>query len=535
MSRGRWLMAAAAALGLVAASCASGGTTGTSAPTATAAAPTTAIPAPTTTASTATPPTTGKPSVTTSTEPPTGPAGTTRLHFEYGPITIHPGQNNIQFSKGAVPKPTEDGWILRMAPNLRYADGTVPPVDVLHLHHGVWLNASRHDSTFPAYPERFMAAGEEKTITQFPPGFGYEYKASDQWIINYMLHDLTPNGGQVWITYDLDFLPATAPAAKDIRAARPIWMDVQNGSGYPVFDVIKGTGTDGTYTYPDQATDPYHGKPPANVWTVDRDGVLIATGGHLHPGGLHDDMYLDRNGASAHLFEAEAHYFEPAGAVSWDVATTVTNPDWRVTVHAGDALRVTSTYDSSKASWYESMGIMVAWMADPAPGDQDSDPFTTPVDQPGQLTHGHLPENDNHGGGGEELKDPTQRPIATTPQAGDISIAGFAYGAGDMSAIDPIPTVKAGQTLTFDNQDAPLGPGIWHSITACAAPCNKSTGIAYPLADGNVAFDSGQLGTGGPPTAGRVTWQTPADLQPGLYTYFCRIHPFMRGAFDVTS
>jgi plastocyanin len=181
------------------------------------------------------------------------------------------------------------------------------------------------------------------------------------------------------------------------------------------------------------------------------------------------------------------------------------------------------------------MGIMVAWMADPAPGDQDSDPFTRPVDQPGQLTHGHLPENDNHGGGGEELKDPTQRPIATTPQAGDISIAGFAYGAGDMSAIDPIPTVKAGQTLTFDNQDAPLGPGIWHSITACAAPCNKSTGIAYPLADGNVAFDSGQLGTGGPPTAGRVTWQTPADLQPGLYTYFCRIHPFMRGAFDVTS
>jgi len=104
-----------------------------------------------------------------------------------------------------------------------------------------------------------------------------------------------------------------------------------------------------------------------------------------------------------------------------------------------------------------------------------------------------------------------------------------------MSAIDPIPTVKAGQTLTFNNLDAPLGPGIWHSITACAAPCNKSTGIAYPLADGNVAFDSGQLGTGGPPTAGRVTWQTPADLQPGLYTYFCRIHPFMRGAFDVTS
>ena len=49
-------------------------------------------------------------------------------------------------------------------------------------------------------------------------------------------------------------------------------------------------------------------------------------------------------------------------------------------------------------------------------------------------------------------------------------------------------------------------------------------------------FDSGELGTGGarrPPAD--VTWTTPADLPPGTYTYFCRIHPFMRGAFRVVS
>jgi len=27
--------------------------------------------------------------------------------------------------------------------------------------------------------------------------------------------------------------------------------------------------------------------------------------------------------------------------------------------------------------------------------------------------------------------------------------------------------------------------------------------------------------------------ETPADLAPGLYTYFCRIHPWMRGAFRI--
>ena len=48
-----------------------------------------------------------------------------------------------------------------------------------------------------------------------------------------------------------------------------------------------------------------------------------------------------------------------------------------------------------------------------------------------------------------------------------------------------------------------------------------------------MVFDSGELGDAGPPTAGRVTWETPGDLDDGTYTYFCRIHPFMRGAFRV--
>jgi plastocyanin len=77
--------------------------------------------------------------------------------------------------------------------------------------------------------------------------------------------------------------------------------------------------------------------------------------------------------------------------------------------------------------------------------------------------------------------------------------------------------------------------GIWHTITACKAPCDRSTGVAYPLADGDVNFDSGELGIAGPPTAGTLTWKTPADLPTGTYTYFCRIHPSMRGAFRVTN
>ena len=73
-------------------------------------------------------------------------------------------------------------------------------------------------------------------------------------------------------------------------------------------------------------------------------------------------------------------------------------------------------------------------------------------------------------------------------------------------------------------------------ITSCRAPCNRSTGIAYPLANGPVRFDSGNLGFGpafATAAANRNTWRTPRGLRDGTYTYFCKIHPFMRGAFRV--
>jgi plastocyanin len=92
--------------------------------------------------------------------------------------------------------------------------------------------------------------------------------------------------------------------------------------------------------------------------------------------------------------------------------------------------------------------------------------------------------------------------------------------------------------LTFLNQEAPA-EDVYHTITGCKAPCNRSPGIAYPIANGPVTLDSGQLGfdsTGfGAPAAGRDTWKTPKTLDPGTYSYFCRVHPFMRGSFRVTT
>jgi plastocyanin len=471
---------------------------------------------------------------------PVVPTGAQRLHFEVGPLPIQPGQNSIAFSR-VIPEPTTDGWIVGMSTNLRLADGTVPPVDVIHLHHGVWLNLSAPDPL----SSRFFAAGEEKTIMALPAGYGYPFKATDKWLLNYMLHNQLSKPNQVWITYDIDFIPATSPAAQNVQAARPIWMDVRNPSAYPVFDVIKGSGHNGVYTYPDDATNPYGNRPPRNQWTVDRPGVLLTTAGHVHPGGMHDDLWLTRAGATApaghakpgstntvRLFDSVAKYFEPAGGVSWDVSMTATPSTWRPTVQKGDVLSITTTYDSKNASWYESMGIMVVWMADS--GAHTVDAFRKPVDVSGVLTHGHLAENNNHGGKADakHYQDARKTPSRLLPSGSILPIADFAY-TGDLSEAATIPAVVQGGTLTFRNDDA--ANGIWHTVTSCTAPCDRSTGIAYPLADANVLFDSGELGHGGPPAAGVVTFTTPGNLAPGTYTYFCRIHPFMRGAFRVVA
>jgi plastocyanin len=126
-----------------------------------------------------------------------------------------------------------------------------------------------------------------------------------------------------------------------------------------------------------------------------------------------------------------------------------------------------------------------------------------------------------------------------------VNIKQFVYALGDLTgagASGRPPTVRQGGTLAFRNLDSPKGQdfmrAIYHTITACKSPCNKATGIAYPLADGKGAFDSGELGYGprqATAAANRVTWKTPRTLSPGTYSYFCRVHPFMRGAFRVTK
>jgi plastocyanin len=451
------------------------------------------------------------------------PGGALHLKMRFGPVRINPGQNTIAFAPNSLRPPTE-GWITSFKPNLTYVSGKVPRVDVIHLHHAVWLVNRR-----PTW-----AAGEEKTNVRMPRGFGWRYRPSDEWLLNHMIHNLIPTPTRVYITWEMDFAPLGTKAARGVREVQTQWMDVEAIKPYPVFDVIRGSGRKGRFTFPDDAPNAYAGGPVRNRWTVDHDATIVGTAGHLHPGGLWTDLKLTRHGRTVRLFRSRAKYFEPAGPVSWDVSMTATPPRWRVAIRKGDVLSVSGTYDSRLASWYESMAIMpLAVTAGPAGG---ANPFRTNVDVKGVLTHGHLPENNGHGG---RASSPLNKAVKLPdgPRTGTVDISSFLYGQGDLSAggrqARP-PVVAPGQPLTFVNDDA--GREIFHTITACRQPCTATTGIAFPLANGPSTFDSGELGfgpTGFTAAANRSTWSTPGDLSQGTYTYFCRIHPFMRGAFRV--
>lgn len=586
------------------------------------------------------------------------PDGAQRTTYRLGPVTVTPGQNRIAFRPiSGNSRPDVDGWITRIKPDLVYGDGSVPKSSKVMFHHGVWSNQTTN--------ELFYATGEEKTILDLPEGFGYRYRTEEFWVLNDMIHNLTPEPMELYFQYTLDFIPESAPQALQIVRARPIWMDVESGI-YPVFDVWRDSGgKDGEITYPEDVPNAYPPGVQKNVKQINQPGMLIATTGHVHTGGLSTNLYLRRDGATyqgptcpervlydrqlnplkkkhagfvskigklkarnrkltrnqkrlarslrsragkakakrlirklkrrkaknsrtiaklnrkkvankkeldrvsaldreerrrdaacratqpkvddgnrVHLFNSKAEYFDPRGPISWDMAMYSTDENWRVRVQPGDKLELQTTYETEIASWPESMGInIVYWVRDnvyPRAADAPN-PYETRVDTEGVLNHGHLPENEDYGGetgvNGSKLVGPDPRKLPDgTETGGPFTIADYFYYGADFrlpGAQGRPPVIKQGQQFTFKLSQKDIEDEVWHSLTSCKAPCNKSTGISYPIPDGDFQFESGQMGPGQAPTVGYTEWKTPPDLPKGTHTFFCRIHPLMRGAIRV--
>lgn len=122
-----------------------------------------------------------------------------------------------------------------------------------------------------------------------------------------------------------------------------------------------------------------------------------------------------------------------------------------------------------------------------------------------------------------------------------ISISGFQYLPGQSGMPDATGAparVKKGTVLRIVNGDA--GLNVRHTLTTCAWPCTGVYVSNYPQPDGLV--DTGKLGNIDPIDGGLTGDDTvplyeleTANMDAGFYSFYCRIHPFMRGAMEIVA
>lgn len=605
-----------------------------------------------------------------------------RLSIVFGPIQARPGQDDVLIQPVTFEKPFYPGYITRFKPDLVGADGVSPRVKDVHLHHGTWFNgvlgADPGGRSYGWGP--WIASGEEKTIASWPTGFGLKVEPTDKWTFLHMVHNATAQTFPVWVRYDLDFVDATwaeqtnaETGLKNIENTKGIWLDVgdcsmrdsqgkapgcEKDSFNPVFNIHRGMGSiePGACIFPRENCGQFNtfgtgklsaqqGKPvPGGAfddWTIPQDGTLVVMGGHLHSGGLRDDVYLVRNFGTEQspdwqsrlIHKSDAYYwdhqrpdeFDPfeitknivgGPPVSWDMVMTGVTRDlgWSINVKKGDKLRLEGVYDNRIGTWYEQMGIVMSWMA---PKDDDTpwlglDPFAPGVEiDEGVLEHPDVVQPPTVPGyelPGSDFGDGVCTPGATTicvrgsathtrnetsadhdtcgntcqkiaelapdgPLMTNIPIGGFSYGPAELGVVSAfgVPTVKVNEPLTFWNFDT--ADDMWHTITRCKLPCSGETQASYPLADGAwddtydpetrlytnpltgltaahpadlgpdpMDFDSGiiGLGTGANNKFNDANRSNPAvwtwkPTRTGTFTFWCRIHPSMRGAIRVVD
>lgn len=461
--------------------------------------------------------------------------GLKRFTFQEGPLTIAPGDNTFKWGP-TLGRPRESGYITRFQYELVYADsGRQVPSSVLHLHHAGWQAGYQ-----PAFP-----GGADRTVFQFPRGFGFPVRGNDAWALHRMIHNLTTRPARVFLRWHMDYIPERSPAYRSIKPVLLRWVNVVAIGYYTAFDALRGQGTKAKFTAPQQLSDQQvakRGQP--HRWFVDRPSTLVYATSHMHAGGLFSDLLVRRGNRVKRIFRSRMKYFDPGGRISWNMAQTATPADWRIKLKPGDVVYMSSTIDTSKASWRESMGVfpMLVYSGNDIGG---VDPFHEGASWPqsGKVTHGPLPTERRSDGYPSSLPDP--RSLPSGPKVSSpVAIQGFRYQLGDFSnpaAAARPPVIARGQRLTFVNLDyKAFREPVMHTITACRAPCNASSGVSYPLENQSTSadFDSGQLGLALqnlPSASGRTSWSTPANLPTGTYTFFCRLHPFMRGAFRVAG
>jgi len=522
------------------------------------------------------------------------PAGTIeKLEFWFGPYTMPAGWDANRVD---LDLPLTNGYIISVEPGMkRVTDLSEPAHQTAHIHHAHWFAldpGNQEDNYTYGNTEWIFGNGDEETKADFTersaadpkgPYYGQFVGASGPQLMIYMLHNKTSAPLEVYIVLDVTFLHGTQ---KEASAA--LKRDVHDVSGAlfgRTFDVPRQAAGDGRF-------DTTHDMSKPIEWVSTIDGTLIGTGSHLHPGGIRvitenlgskeNPCPDDGQGTGGTLLLNSDALFRNA-PFSEDFQMEVTNPAWRAPLHKGDRIRITGIYENKDHAWYTVMTHQGLYVDEAEKPKGRCKPYltggakeqTTRIVKRKHIHYkrvrikhgaragkvvrkrmvhwhkkkitegiavsegvpnrslGHHPDLSCGLEWGAPPCERAETPRPAGPFASAVTIANFLYIPGDRSLSGEQgqpPRVHKGESLTFFNADQALN--IRHSVTTCPLPCNGRYVANYPFADG--VWDSGTLGfdaiDGGSPNPFSAT---PANLPVGRYAYFCRIHPWMRGQFEV--
>jgi hypothetical protein len=468
----------------------------------------------------------------------------------YGPYVIPGGQD---LSRVDIDLALTNGFVVGGGPAVVTVDGSEPPHQAAHLHHSHWWFIDPQDRDYDPLPwmRWISGSGEELTRASFAdiadaqpggPRYGLYVRQGDRVAMINMLHNKGTQPMVLWIRIDLDFVHGSADEIASATGQQ--FHDVRGTLVGSTFQVPRGAGgADGRYVYPHDATG------VGQVWTAPADGTIVIGAAHLHPGG--ERVIVTNWGSAANpcpdtrtdgipgttLYELDVINHDPGARFTEDFQIEITQPGFRAALHTGDRIVLNGVYDTSEHAWWDAMSFTGFYTDETAPvGPHCSVGL---VDRPGEDPTVGMPNRpfaaDMDPLCGIEGWPACDRnlPPPPVPVAVDtVMIAGFTHVPGDLGG-PVMPVVTQGAQLTFVNAD--MGAYVRHSITSCPLPCDGDYVANYPLPDGD--FDSSYLGW--EPTSGGkyvpVYTLDTSSLEPRRYTYFCRVHPWMRGTFTVVS
>ena len=424
------------------------------------------------------------------------------------------------------------------------------------------------------------------------PVYGQYVTASAPQLMIYMLHNKTSQPLVTYIVLDVTLIHGTTQELEQITGRKH--HDVSGVLFGRTYDVPREPQGDGIYeSSKDSPRGPIEWTSTIDGTIIGTGGHLHPGGLNViveNFGSKENPCPDDGRGYGGTLLLKSDALFRNAW-LSEDFQMEVSHPAWRAPLHKGDRIRISGTYENKDHGWYDVMTHEGLYVDEQQPPRGRCKPklINRPAKarkrrakarkrargvrrrqarrqarrsglaitrRPAQRRRWRkaaprafrpwdgVPNRPWHDGhydlfcGKEWGGPPCDRPHTDRGPGVEtnlVTIANFLYSPGDLALDGQLGAparVKKGTGLTFVNADQQAG--IRHTVTTCPWPCNGPYVGNYPLPDGR--WDSGMMGYD-PIDGGNVnpTATTPADLPTGNYAYFCRVHPWMRGAFQVVD